>query len=110
MTSRYLASSWVAGDDTGFGVSKRSQPVSNSHGSSQRISHDAAGKQAARGVAWIADTYRAEGDGGSGQADQPSVPGMGLMDGVGKVITELVEDGLNPQVVLLSDKIADEPF
>ena len=55
-------------------------------------------------------TYRAEGDSGGGQADQPSVAGMGLVDGVRKVIAELVEDGLDPGVVLLGDKVADEAF
>ena len=35
---------------------------------------------------------------------------MRLMDSICKVIAELVEDGLDPGIVLLGNKIADEPF
>ncbi len=35
---------------------------------------------------------------------------MRLVDSIGKVIAELVEDGLDPGVVLLGDKVADEAF
>jgi hypothetical protein len=35
---------------------------------------------------------------------------MRLVDGVGEVVAELVEDGLDPGIVLLGDKLADEPL
>ena len=57
-----------------------------------------------------AETYRAKSNGGSGQAYQPPVPCMRLVDSIGKVVAELVEDGLDPGVVLLGDKVADEAF
>ena len=55
-------------------------------------------------------TYRAKSNGGGGQSYQSSVPCMRLVDGIGEVITELVENGLDPGVVLLGDEVAYKPL
>lgn len=53
-------------------------------------------------------TYRAEGNGSGRQPYQAAVPCMWLMDGIGKVVAELVEDGLDPGVVICGDELADD--
>jgi hypothetical protein len=35
---------------------------------------------------------------------------MGLVDGIGKLVAELVEDGLNSGVVACGDELADDPL
>jgi hypothetical protein len=35
---------------------------------------------------------------------------MGLMDCVGKIVAQLLEDGLDPVIVLGYDELADDPF
>lgn len=52
-------------------------------------------------------TYRTKGNGSSGQPYQTSVPGMRLVNGIGKVIAELIQDGLDATVVLDGDELAD---
>ncbi len=93
MTSRYLASSWRQ--------HTRRRAVSNRAG----ISHDPTPQRPEQGESSLtrAETYRAKSNGGSGQAYQASVPCMRVVDGIGKVIAELVDDGLDPGVVLLGD-------
>ena len=53
-------------------------------------------------------TYRAKGNGGGGQAYQTSVSCMRLVDGISKIIAELIEDSLDPGVVLVGDELADD--
>jgi hypothetical protein len=33
---------------------------------------------------------------------------MGLMDGIGKLVAQLIKDGLNPRVVFLGNQLADD--
>jgi hypothetical protein len=53
-------------------------------------------------------TYRTKSNGGGGQAYQASVSCMRLVDGIGEIITELVENSLDPGVVLAGDELADD--
>lgn len=53
-------------------------------------------------------TYRTQGNGSSGQADQPTVAGMGLVDSVGIVVAQLVENGLNFGVILFGNYLAND--
>lgn len=52
--------------------------------------------------------FRAEGDGSGSQAYQASVSCMGLMDCIGEVVAELVEDGFDLCVVLGCNQISDD--
>lgn len=53
-------------------------------------------------------TYGTQSNGGSSQADQAAIAGMGLMDGIGKVVAQLLEDGRDPGVVSAGDQVADD--
>lgn len=55
-------------------------------------------------------TYGAEGNSGSGEAYETAIACMRLVDGIGKVVAELVEDSLNPGVVLVGGELADHPL
>lgn len=54
--------------------------------------------------------YRSQCYRGCGQTDKPSVAGVGLVDGVGIVMAELVHDFGYPVVVLRVQCVADEAF
>lgn len=77
MTSRYLGSSWG------------------------RVS----GAQRGRSETGLA--YGAESNGGGGEANQTAIAGMWLVDGVGILVAERIEDGLDAGKVLDGDEIAD---
>lgn len=51
--------------------------------------------------------YGAKGNSGGGEAYQAPITGMRLMNGIGILIAERVEDGLNPSKVLGDDQVAD---
>jgi hypothetical protein len=53
-------------------------------------------------------TYRAKSNGRGGEAYQAAVSCMRLMDGICKIIAELIEHSLNPGVVLVGDELADD--
>lgn len=55
-------------------------------------------------------TYGAESNGGSSQAYETPIPGMGLVDGISKVIAELVQDGFDSGVVLCGNELSDDPL
>lgn len=55
-------------------------------------------------------TYRAQSDGGSGQTNETSIASMGLMDGIGILVAELVKYSLDPRVVFCGSKLADDSF
>lgn len=45
-------------------------------------------------------TYRSQGDGGCSQAYEAAISCMRLMDGISELVAELVEDSLDPGIVL----------
>jgi hypothetical protein len=53
-------------------------------------------------------TYRTKGNSGSSQPYQPAVPRMRLMNGIGKLVTKLVEDCLDPGIVIFGDELAND--
>lgn len=56
------------------------------------------------------ETYRAEGNGGSGQADQTAIPGMRLVDSIGIFNAELLDDILNLEPLLCNTQLSDDPL
>lgn len=56
------------------------------------------------------EAHRAEGYGGSGQADESSIPSVGLMDSIGILVAQLVKNGGNLVIVLCSSKLAYDPL
>lgn len=55
-------------------------------------------------------THGTEGDSSSGQADEASIAGMWLVDGIGILVAELLEYGLNPLIVFGGSKLAYQAF
>jgi len=53
-------------------------------------------------------TYRAQGDGGGGQADEAAVAGVGLVHGIGIVVAQLMDDAGDAGVVVGGEGIADQ--
>lgn len=53
-------------------------------------------------------SYRSQGYRGRGQPDEPSIPGVGLVDGVRIVVAELVHNLRNPVVVLRLEGFANK--
>jgi len=86
-------------------VRQQTTELCKQEGRSQPV-HDAGTE--AGGGSIKSRTYRTKSDGSSSQSYQAPVPRMRLVDGIGKVVTKLIEDGLDPGIVLLGDKVADE--
>lgn len=55
-------------------------------------------------------TYRAKCNGGGGEADQASITGVRLVDSIGILIAQLIEDGLDPRVVFGHDQLTNDPL
>jgi hypothetical protein len=57
---------------------------------------------------WRMCTHRSQGYRGRGQADEAAVAGMRVVDGIGVLVAQLVDDFCYPVVVLGDEGIADE--
>lgn len=73
------------------------------------LSEEGRGEETADTRRETAVTYRAQGNGGSGQANKAAIARM-LVDGISILVTELVEDGLNGSGILGGDELADRAF
>lgn len=99
MISRYLASSWVAGEKKGG--TRVSGKTGNTHTHTVTVKGRETGDNKEQ-------TYRAKGNSSSGQAYQASIASVRLVNGIGKLITELIENGLNLGVVLCGNHFSDD--
>jgi hypothetical protein len=61
-------------------------------------------------VAEVTSNVDSESDGGSSQTDETTIACMGLVDGVGVVVAELVDNLLDADVVVVGQRVADDGF